>query len=195
MLIILASPPFCSLPTPNEGSFTLYRNHAGRIPSPAFVFSRSTRHDIDEPGAKSNDEQTTTLRIPTPLRRLAGHLAPPSESSKADNRSRQRIKAEKASAQRLRNVADRASHVLWCTVCKRTPLKAADRKDGGEKCSPGFHPTEVPVDIAKAHVLFCARCPRKVCRACYLREIEPSPDQTEWVSHDGRRNAWAEGLW
>lgn len=148
------------------------------------------KDESDQPSAISDDSERTAGCIPAALRQPAGHLPEPSESVKAEVKSRERRRAEKADARTKKKLAKRLSHVFWCSLCKRSPRKPAGRRDGGKQCLP---PTTFPSEPhittrSDEEVVFCGQCPRMMCLARYIAQVEEHPDKAEWVSLRGCKN-------
>ena len=74
----------------------------------------------------------------------------------------------------------RSVHVLWCHCCRRVSAFKRQSRNGRGKIPALLAPAEV-VPYA-TEVVFCGRCPRKLCKECYVNGVGADEDRSTWVS-------------
>lgn len=106
-------------------------------------------------------------RQPSLLRRIAPHNHEGTPGARA-------ARVAKADLDRA-TLVHRKAHVLWCSCCRRMPLL-----DGKKEANT--QPLQLSLKAPDTEVVFCEKCPRKLCRACYALEVSSNEDRTAWVS-------------
>lgn len=78
------------------------------------------------------------------------------------------LRAGRSTKQARKELHQRMAHVEWCFNCGRQPSFEPDRPHG----------ELVPCET---EVVFCRRCPRMLCKDCYVNGVGADEDKSKWV--------------
>lgn len=115
------------------------------------------------------------LGMLTPFRRIT--TAPPQQN----NAVLWRIAGHNLEAGQKSVAPQRKIHVLSCYGCKKVPLMTKGRQ-GGVGLKKASTKTPPAGTKHSEEVVFCSKCPRKLCLTCYLGSNDTIVDRTTWVS-------------